>query len=104
MPSRPTLPSAPPTWAARRSRVTRALIRLVLLCVALLTLSACGGGTKATHREALTLVVSAPFSRSPYLGRTIENGVRLAAGEVNANGIRIGNKTYERLRKQALPR
>jgi len=49
----------------------------------------------ATHREALTLVVNAPFSRSPYLARSIENGVRLAAGEVNANGIRIGSKTYE---------
>jgi branched-chain amino acid transport system substrate-binding protein len=76
--------------------VTRALIRLVLLlCVALLTLTSCGGSSKATHREALTVVVNAPFSRSPYLGRTIENGARLAAGEVNANGIRLGNKTYE---------
>jgi ABC-type branched-subunit amino acid transport system substrate-binding protein len=65
------------------------------LCVALLTLSACGGSSMATHREALTLVVNAPFSRSPYLARSIENGVRLAAGEVNANGIRIGSKTYE---------
>jgi len=43
----------------------------------------------------LTIVVNAPFSRSPYLGRTIENGARLAAREVNANGVRIGNTTYE---------
>lgn len=71
------------------------MARVLFLCAALLTLAGCGGSTKATHREALTLVVNAPFSRSPYLGRTIENGVRLAAGEVNANGIRIGSKTYE---------
>ncbi len=69
--------------------------RVLILCVAALIVTSCGGSAKATHREALTLVVSAPFSRSPYLGRSIENGVRLAAGEVNANGIRIGNKTYE---------
>ena len=71
------------------------MARVFFLCAALLTLAGCGGSAKATHREALTLVVNAPFSRSPYLGRTIENGVRLAAGEVNANGIRIGSKTYE---------
>ena len=68
---------------------------VLLLCVALLTLTGCGGSSKATHRAALTVVVNAPFSRSPYLGRTIENGARLAAGEVSANGIRIGDKTYD---------
>jgi ABC-type branched-subunit amino acid transport system substrate-binding protein len=72
--------------------VTRALL---FLCVAPLILTSCGGSSKATQREALTIVVNAPFSRSPYLGRTIENGARLAAGEVNANGIRIDGKTYE---------
>lgn len=69
--------------------------RSLLLCVALCALSGCGGSSTATHRSGLTIVVNAPFSRSPYLGRTIENGARLAAGEVNANGIRIGSKTYE---------
>jgi len=69
--------------------------RSLLLCVALLALAGCGGASKATHRTALTIVVNAPFSRSPYLGRTIENGARLAEGEVNASGIRIGSKTYE---------
>jgi branched-chain amino acid transport system substrate-binding protein len=75
--------------------VARAVARVLLLCVALLTLAGCGGASKATQRTALTIVVNAPFSRSPYLGRTIENGARLAAGEVNANGIRINGKTYE---------
>jgi ABC-type branched-subunit amino acid transport system substrate-binding protein len=75
--------------------VGRAVARVLLLCVALLALAGCGGASKATHRTALTIVVNAPFSRSPYLGRTIENGARLAAGEVNSSGIRIGSKTYE---------
>jgi ABC-type branched-subunit amino acid transport system substrate-binding protein len=75
--------------------VGRAVARSLLLCVALLALAGCGGASKATHRTALTIVVNAPFSRSPYLGRTIENGARLAEGEVNASGIRIGSKTYE---------
>ena len=40
------------------------------------------------------MFVNAPFSRTPYLGRAIENGARLAAREVNANGIRVGGTTY----------
>jgi ABC-type branched-subunit amino acid transport system substrate-binding protein len=68
--------------------------RLVLLGAALLILTSCGGSTKATQRAPLTIVVNAPFSRSPYLGRTIENGARLAAGEINATGIRIDGKDY----------
>lgn len=69
--------------------------RLLLVPLLLVVLAGCGGASKATHRTALTIVVNAPFSRSPYLARTIENGARLAAGEVNANGIRIGNSVYE---------
>jgi branched-chain amino acid transport system substrate-binding protein len=69
--------------------------RPLLALVVLLLLTGCGGTSGPSHRTALTIAVNAPFSRSPYLGRTIENGARLAAGEVNANGIRIGGKTYE---------
>jgi branched-chain amino acid transport system substrate-binding protein len=69
--------------------------RLLFLSVALCALAGCGGNSQASQRAALTVVVNAPFSRSPYLGRTIENGARLAAGEVNASGIRIGDKTYD---------
>jgi branched-chain amino acid transport system substrate-binding protein len=69
--------------------------RLLFLCVGLCALAGCGGSSQASQRAALTVVVNAPFSRSPYLGRTIENGARLAAGEVNASGIRIGDKTYD---------
>ena len=71
------------------------MARLILLCVALVLTTGCGGSSAPAQRTALTIVVNGPFSRSPYLGRTIENGARLAAGEVNANGLRIGGKTYE---------
>jgi branched-chain amino acid transport system substrate-binding protein len=84
----------PPTWAALPSRLARALARILILCVAVLTLAGCGGTSKATERPTLTIVVNAPFSRSPFLGRTIENGARLAASEVNAGGIPIAGTTY----------
>jgi branched-chain amino acid transport system substrate-binding protein len=71
------------------------LARVLILCVAVLTLAGCGGTSKATERPTLTIVVNAPFSRSPYLGRTIENGARLAASEVNAGGIPIAGTTYD---------
>ena len=65
-----------------------------LVAIALL-LTACGGSNSPSARGTLTIVVNAPFSRTPYLGRSIENGARLAAREVDANGIRIGEATYE---------
>jgi ABC-type branched-subunit amino acid transport system substrate-binding protein len=71
------------------------LRRVVLLLAALLVLAGCGGTSTPSHRTALTIVVNGPFSRSPYLGRTIENGARLATREVNANGVRLGDTTYE---------
>ena len=85
----------PPTWAALPSRLARAVARILILCVAVLTLAGCGGTSKATERPTLTIVVNAPFSRSPFLGRTIENGARLAASEVNAGGIPISGATYD---------
>jgi branched-chain amino acid transport system substrate-binding protein len=75
--------------------VTRAVARILILCVAVVTLAGCGGTSKATERPTLTIVVNAPFSRSPFLGRTIENGARLAASEVNAGGIPIAGTTYD---------
>ena len=70
-------------------------VPFVLAVLALLALAGCGGSSNDTQRTSLPVVVNAPFSRTPYLGRTIENGVRLAEREVNANGIRLGDKTYE---------
>ena len=70
------------------------MLRAVLLAAVVGALTACGSHS-ATPRTPLIVVVNAPFSRSPYLGRTIENGTRLAASEVNAAGIHIGDKTYD---------
>jgi ABC-type branched-subunit amino acid transport system substrate-binding protein len=67
--------------------------RLALLALAAVSLAACGG-TKHAQGKPLLVVVNAPFSRTPYLGRTIENGTRLAAAQLNATGIRIGDASY----------
>jgi branched-chain amino acid transport system substrate-binding protein len=66
---------------------------LAPLLVLALALGACGS-TKTGTPKKLLVVVNAPFSRTPYLGRTIENGVRLAAAQVNASGLRTGNTSY----------
>lgn len=66
----------------------------LLLTAAVLVLAACGGNASPGHTKSLLVVVNAPFSRTPYLGRAIENGARLAAGEVNATGISIGGQRY----------
>ena len=66
--------------------------RIVLLALALPLLAACGGKHDATKH--LLVVVNAPFSSTPYLGQAIENGTRLAAGQVNTTGIRVGDEHY----------
>ncbi|MGZ4354401.1 MAG: ABC transporter substrate-binding protein, partial [Gaiellaceae bacterium] len=67
--------------------------RLALFAVTIPLLAACGG-TKHEATRPLLVVVDAPFSSTPYLGRTIENGVRLAAAQVNAAGIDIDGTRY----------
>ena len=66
--------------------------RIALLALVVPILSACGGAHGPTKH--LLLVVNAPFSSTPYLGRAIEDGTRLAAAEVNTTGIHVGNDTY----------
>ena len=66
--------------------------RIALLALVVPSLAACGGTHDATRH--LLVVVNAPFSSTPYLGRAIENGTRLAAGEVNTVGIRVGDARY----------
>jgi branched-chain amino acid transport system substrate-binding protein len=55
-------------------------------------LTACGGKQHGTKH--LLIVVNAPFSSTPYLGRAIENGTRLAAGQVNTIGVGVGDEHY----------
>jgi len=69
--------------------------RAAILVGLALLLAACGDSKSASGRRPLTIVVNAPFSRTPYLGRTIENGARLAAREVDANGVKIGDTVYD---------
>lgn len=71
---------------------------LALLTV--LLLAACGGHSSA-NRPTLLVVVDAPFTKTPYLGSAIEDGVRLAVGEQNASGIPVGKTTYD-LRVQTM--
>ncbi len=68
---------------------------LAVLAVLVVALAGCGGsGGQGDTRKQLLVVVNAPFSRTPYLGQTIENGVRLATGDVNASGLRVDGTSY----------
>jgi branched-chain amino acid transport system substrate-binding protein len=69
--------------------VKRALLLGVLL------LAGCGGGK---HSATLVVAVDAPFSRSPYVGETIANGVQLAVDEVNAQGGVLSEQTVYTLK------
>ena len=68
--------------------------RLGLLALVVPLLGACGGTHDATATRKLLVVVNAPFSSTPYLGQAIANGAKLAAGQVNTTGIRIGGAHY----------
>lgn len=59
--------------------------KLVLLCALVVALAGCGGSAKKSG-GTLVIAVDAPFSRSPYVGETIANGVQLAIDELNAGG------------------
>ena len=56
----------------------------LVLCGVVLALSGCGSSAKKSG--TLLIAVDAPFSRSPYVGETIANGVQLAVDEINAGG------------------
>jgi branched-chain amino acid transport system substrate-binding protein len=60
------------------------MTRGLILCAAVLALAGCGGSPKKSG--TLLIAVDAPFSRSPYVGQTIANGLQLAVDEINATG------------------
>jgi len=62
--------------------------------LALVVLAAGCGGHASSGNRTITIVVDAPFSRSPYIGNTVANGVRLAADQLNAQGISADGKAY----------
>ncbi len=88
----------PPGRARRTSSCENLLhwpaVQRLAVFAAILGLTACGGGASSVHPKTLLVVVNAPFSRTPYLGRAIENGARLAVAEVDATGITIGQDHY----------
>ncbi|HET7513962.1 MAG TPA: hypothetical protein VFJ60_04090, partial [Gaiella sp.] len=69
--------------------------RAVVIAGALVLLaSGCGGSSD--ERRTLTVVVNAPFSRTPYVGETIARGAELGAQEVSAAGGIVTTKgTYD---------
>ena len=71
------------------------------LATATTLLTACSGGQTGDATELL-IVVNAPFSKTPYIGRTISQGVRLAVSEINARGgVAVAGRAY-RFRVQSL--
>ena len=65
-------------------------------------LAGCSSSSPPSSSSELLIVVNAPFSVSPYVGQTIERGVRLAVDQINAKGgIDTGAGRY-RLRVQSL--
>jgi ABC-type branched-subunit amino acid transport system substrate-binding protein len=67
----------------------------LVLALAAVCATACGSSHRgAAPGKPLLVVVNAPFSKTPYLGRAIEDGVRLAAGQANTTGIRVGSQEY----------
>ncbi len=69
--------------------------RIALAVLAVAILAGCGGHSGSAHRPTLLIVVNAPFTRTPYLGQAIEDGVRLAVAEQNAAGVPVGTTTYD---------
>ena len=72
--------------------------RLACAAAAAVLLAACssGGGAEDPAPSAdLLIAVNAPFSQSPFIGRTIERGVQLAIDEINAKGgLDVGGTVY----------
>lgn len=69
--------------------------RAISLAILALMAGACGGDSSSGHSTQLTIVVNAPFSQSPYIGKTIYQGTQLAVDQINdKGGVEIGADTY----------
>ncbi|MDT7545839.1 MAG: branched-chain amino acid transport system substrate-binding protein [Actinomycetota bacterium] len=68
-------------------------MRRLLVALLVLAAPACssGGGASTTKGEAL-VVVSAPLTAQPWVGRFAERGAKLAAHQLNRNGGAAGRK------------
>jgi ABC-type branched-subunit amino acid transport system substrate-binding protein len=65
----------------------------ILVAFALVA-AGCGGGSNSGDTRTIVMAVDAPFSKSPFIGNTIANGVQLAADQLVAQGLQIGHDTY----------
>ena len=72
------------------------MIRAAALALALLATACSAGGEKATDGEVL-VVVSAPLTAQPWIGRFAERGAQLAAEELNADGGADGKEVVIRV-------
>lgn len=82
-----------------RSGVTRDRLRCLAALALVLTASACGGGGSSVRpAKTVTIVISAPFTETPHIGKTIERGVRLAIQDATGGPVRqavvIGSQSY----------
>jgi branched-chain amino acid transport system substrate-binding protein len=76
------------------------LLRLAMTAV-VVALTACSGGGSDPATDLL-IIVNAPFSKTPYIGRTIAQGVRLAVDEINQRGgVEVAGRRF-RFRVQVL--
>jgi ABC-type branched-subunit amino acid transport system substrate-binding protein len=75
-------------------------MRLALAIVLLAGATAgCGGDSSSAPAKTITVVVNAPFTQTPHVGKTIERGVRLAIQDATGGaplrqGVLIGGTTY----------
>jgi ABC-type branched-subunit amino acid transport system substrate-binding protein len=72
----------------------RSSTTLALVLVGLSLLTGCGGDDDDSVRT-LTIVVNAPFSRSPYVGETVARGVELGASRAGVIETRAGKYRLE---------
>jgi ABC-type branched-subunit amino acid transport system substrate-binding protein len=70
------------------------VLRAVVIVLAALLSTACGGSGGTEAGEPLVVYVNAPFSGTPFVGETIARGAELGAQEVNGRGLNVGGKSY----------
>jgi ABC-type branched-subunit amino acid transport system substrate-binding protein len=68
------------------------VIRSALLALLLLTATACSGGSGSGAKGEALIVVSAPLTSQPWVGRFAQRGAELAAEQLNAAGGAAGRK------------
>lgn len=66
--------------------------RLALAALVAVGLTACGSGGGVAGKGEVLVVVSAPVTAQPWVGRFAERGARLAAQQLNAAGGAAGRK------------